>query len=276
MSWLLGYALIGAIVGFLAGLLGIGGGMTLVPVLSAMFAAQQLSADHTVHLALATAMASVVFTSSSSVFAHHRKGAVDWSIVRRMAPGMVAGSLLATLAAGWLSQRVLAIGFAVIVYGGATQMLLGRKPQPGRTVPGPVPLTLLGLVIGVICGLVSAGGAFLTVPLKNHENEIIGVLQLINAKDRETGEIVPVQTRAFRSLRGPADADVTPVLQQPEVYQHEVVYGRRLVLKVLRGIAEGVNAEVEIGRFLTEHASFVNVAPIAASPRHRTTYAPFR
>ncbi len=163
--WLIAYALTGALVGFLAGLLGIGGGMTLVPVFSAMFQAQSLSGDHTVHLALATAMASVVFTSSSSVLAHHRLGSVDWSIVRRMAPGMVAGSLLSTLAAGWLSQRVLALGFALIVYGGATQMLLGRKPTPGRTLPGPLPMTALGLGIGVICGLVSAGGAFLTVPL---------------------------------------------------------------------------------------------------------------
>jgi uncharacterized membrane protein YfcA len=87
------------------------------------------------------------------------------AIVRRMAPGMVAGSLLSTLAAGFLSQRVLALGFALIVYGGATQMLLGRKPAPGRALPGPIPLTALGLAIGVICGLVSAGGAFLTVPL---------------------------------------------------------------------------------------------------------------
>jgi uncharacterized membrane protein YfcA len=163
--WLIAYALIGAVIGFLAGLLGIGGGMSLVPVLAALFNAQGLSTDHTVHLALATAMASVVFTSSSSVRAHHRLGAVDWSIVRRMAPGMVVGSLLSALAAGWLPQRVLALGFALIVYGGATQILLGRKPAPGRQLPGQLALTLLGLVIGVICGLVSAGGAFLTVPL---------------------------------------------------------------------------------------------------------------
>ena len=163
--WLIAYALIGAVIGFLAGLLGIGGGMSLVPVLSALFTAQGLAADHTVHLALATAMASVVFTSSSSVLAHHRLGTVDWSIVRRMAPGMVVGSLLSALAAGWLPQRVLALGFALIVYGGATQILLGRKPAPGRQLPGQLAMTLLGLVIGVICGLVSAGGAFLTVPL---------------------------------------------------------------------------------------------------------------
>jgi len=164
MTWFAIYALAGAFVGFLAGLLGIGGGMTLVPVLSALYTAQSLAPDHTVHLALGTAMASVVFTSSSSVRAHHRHGAVDWSIVRRMAPGMAAGALASTLASGWLPQRVLALAFAAIVYGGATQILLGRKPSGARSLPGAGALLAWGLAIGVICGLVSAGGAFLTVP----------------------------------------------------------------------------------------------------------------
>lgn len=161
---ILGYALAGAAVGFLAGLLGIGGGMTLVPILAALFSAQGLAPGHTVHLALGTAMASVVFTSSSSVRAHHRFGAVDWSIVRRVSPGMVAGALLASGASGWIPQRVLALSFAVIVYGGATQMLLGRKPSDTHRLPGRSALFGVGLAIGVVCGLVSAGGAFLTVP----------------------------------------------------------------------------------------------------------------
>ncbi|MGE0798216.1 MAG: sulfite exporter TauE/SafE family protein [Lautropia sp.] len=164
MIWLLAYFVTGSLVGFLAGLLGIGGGMTLVPVLSAMFAMQQLAPDHTVHLALGTGMASVMFTSSASVREHHRHAAVDWSVVRRMVPGMVAGTLLSTFASGWISQRALALAFAVIVFGGATQMLFGRKPVAGRTLPGPVGLFTIGLAIGVISGLVSAGGTFLTVP----------------------------------------------------------------------------------------------------------------
>lgn len=77
---------------------------------------------------------------------------------------MVAGSMAAALAAGWIEQRILALAFAVIVYGGATQMIVNRKPSPGRTVPGTLPLLLVSFAIGVICGLVSAGGAFLTVP----------------------------------------------------------------------------------------------------------------
>jgi uncharacterized membrane protein YfcA len=162
--WFAAYVLAGALVGILAGMLGIGGGMTLVPVLAAMFAAQQFAPDHIVHLALGTAMASIIFTSGSSVREHYKLGGVDLAIVRRMAPGMVAGSLLSTLAAGWIAQRHLALAFAIIVYAGATQMLLNRKPPPSRPLPGPLPLLAVGMVIGIICGLVSAGGAFLTVP----------------------------------------------------------------------------------------------------------------
>jgi len=163
-AWMVGYVVTGALVGFLAGLLGIGGGMTLVPVLAAMFAAQHLAPDHTVHLALGTGMASVMFTSSASVRTHHRLGGVDWSLVRRMGPAMVTGTLLATALSGWVPQRVLALTFATIVFAGATQILLGRKPTAGRTLPGTPALLAIGLAIGAVCGLVSAGGAFMTVP----------------------------------------------------------------------------------------------------------------
>lgn len=164
MIWIAAYLATGAAVGFLAGLLGIGGGMTLVPILTAMFAAQQLAPEHSVHLALGTGMASVMFTSTASVREHHRHRAVDWGVVRRFVPGMVIGTLLSSVASGWIPQRVLAIAFAVIVFAGATQIMLGRKPAAGRTLPGTAGLLLVGLLIGIVCGIVSAGGAFLTVP----------------------------------------------------------------------------------------------------------------
>ncbi len=164
MTWLLAYVGMGAAIGVLAGLLGIGGGMTLVPVLAAMFAAQHFAPDHIVHMALATSMASIIFTSGASVREHWKLGGVDFSIVRRMAPGMVAGSLVATMASSWIPQRWLAMTFAVIVYLGATQILLNRKPAAARNLPGTWVLFAVGIVIGVICGLVSAGGAFLTIP----------------------------------------------------------------------------------------------------------------
>ena len=164
MIWFAAYIVAGAFVGILAGMLGIGGGMTLVPILAALFAAQAFTPDYIVHLSLGTAMASIVFTSASSVREHYRLGGVDLHIVKRMSPGLVTGSLLATLAAGWISQSQLALAFSIIVYAGATQMIINRKPAASRPLPSTFLLFSLGTLIGIVCGLVSAGGAFLTVP----------------------------------------------------------------------------------------------------------------
>ncbi|MNR80686.1 Sulfite exporter TauE/SafE [compost metagenome] len=164
MVWFLTYVLAGAFVGVLAGLLGIGGGMTLVPIMAALFAAQHFAPDHIVHLALGTCMASIIFTSGSSVREHLKFDGVDFTIVKRMTPGLVVGSLLATSVSAWIPQRHLALSFAVIVFFGATQIILNKKPKPSRPLPSAGPLFGVGLVIGIIGGLVSAGGAFLTIP----------------------------------------------------------------------------------------------------------------
>jgi len=164
MTWFAIYALAGAFVGFLAGLLGIGGGMTLVPVLSALYTAQSLAPDHTVHLALGTAMASVVFTSSSSVRAHHRHGAVDWSIVRSMAPGLVAGSLVGPQIASALPARTMAAVFTLFMWFTAFRMVRNAPPKPSRELPGAAGLFGVGAGIGLLSGIVGAGGAFLSVP----------------------------------------------------------------------------------------------------------------
>lgn len=164
MLWIAAYLLTGTVIGFFAGLLGIGGGMTMVPILAGLFAAQALAPAHGLHLALGTAMAGVMFTSGSSVREHHKLGGVDWDIVKRLGPAMAAGTLLSSYAAGWLPQRTLALAFALIVYGGATQIWLGRKPTAERGLPGTVGLWSVGLVIGMISGLVSAGGTFLSMP----------------------------------------------------------------------------------------------------------------
>ncbi len=164
MTWFAAYLAAGAFVGFMAGLLGVGGGMMLVPMLAALFSAQHFAPDHIVHLSLASAMASVVFTSAASVREHWKLGSVDFAIVKRMAPGLMAGTLVSTIATGWIAQRHLALAFALILAGGATQIMLNRKPKPGRTLPGPLPLFAFGAAVGVVSGLVSAGGAFLTMP----------------------------------------------------------------------------------------------------------------
>ena len=164
MDWWWAYLTIGATVGFLAGLLGIGGGMIMVPMLVFVFTAKGFAAEHMMHLSLATSMATIVFTSLSSVRAHHRHVAVDWKVARAMAPGIIAGALSATLAAGYVPTRPLALFFTGFMFYAATQMFFEVKPQPSRQLPGMAGLFGAGTLIGGLSGVLAAGGAFLSIP----------------------------------------------------------------------------------------------------------------
>jgi uncharacterized membrane protein YfcA len=164
MEWWWAYLAIGLTVGFLAGLLGVGGGMIMVPMLVFVFTAKGFPADHMMHLSLATSMATIVFTSISSVRAHHAHKAVDWAVARAMAPGIVFGALAGTLAAGFVPTRPLAIFFTAFMFYAATQMLFEVKPKPSRQLPGAVGLFGVGAVIGGFSSVLAAGGAFLSIP----------------------------------------------------------------------------------------------------------------
>jgi uncharacterized protein len=150
--------------GLLSGLLGIGGAMVLVPVLTFVLGHSGIAPQYTVKMAVATSLASIVFTSASSVRAHHRRGAVRWDIARVLAPGIVVGSLGGAQIAVALPAKALGILFAVFIAFSATQMLRDRKPKPSRTVPGPLGTFGVGLVIGLLSAIVGAGGAFVSVP----------------------------------------------------------------------------------------------------------------
>lgn len=163
MEWA-AYLGIGLLVGFAAGLLGIGGGVVMVPLLVLVFRAHGMPAEHVLHLALGTALAAMMFTSVSSMRAHHAHGGVDWKIARAMAPGMLAGSFAAALVAGFIPTRPLAVGFTLLVFYAATQILLDLKPPGSRELPGSAGLFTAGAVIGAISSLLAAGGAFLTIP----------------------------------------------------------------------------------------------------------------
>lgn len=163
MEWT-AYLGIGLLVGFAAGLLGIGGGVVMVPLLVLVFRAHGMPAEHVLHLALGTALAAMMFTSVSSMRAHHAHGGVDWKIARAMAPGMLAGSFAAALVAGFIPTRPLAVGFTLLVFYAATQILLDLKPPGSRELPGAAGLFTVGTVIGAISSLLAAGGAFLTIP----------------------------------------------------------------------------------------------------------------
>jgi len=164
MEWWWAYLAIGVTVGFLAGLFGIGGGMVMVPMLVFVFTAKGFPAEHMMHLSLATAMATIVFTSLSSVRAHHKHDAVDWKVALAMAPGIVAGAFAATLVAGYVPTRPLAIFFTGFMFYAATQMFFEVKPKASRQLPGAAGLFGAGAAIGGVSSVLAAGGAFLSIP----------------------------------------------------------------------------------------------------------------
>jgi uncharacterized membrane protein YfcA len=158
-------ALLGLGTGFLAGLLGIGGGMLMVPFITILLSGRGVAPELTVKMAIATSMATILFTSVSSVRAHHKRGAVRWDLVKGLAPGIVLGGALASLGLfAILKGSWLALFFAGFVSFSATQMLLDKKPAPTRQMPGFAGTIGAGGVIGFLSGLVGAGGGFVSVP----------------------------------------------------------------------------------------------------------------
>jgi len=164
VDWWWAYLGIGVAVGFLAGLLGIGGGMVMVPMLFFVFSAKGFAAEHLMHFALATGLATIVFTSASSVLAHHRHQGVDWHVARIMAPGIAAGALGAALVAGYIPTRPLAVFFTAFMFYASAQMFLEQKPVPTRRLPGAAGLFAAGAGIGGVSAILAAGGAFLSIP----------------------------------------------------------------------------------------------------------------
>ncbi|MBE2259527.1 MAG: sulfite exporter TauE/SafE family protein [Candidatus Accumulibacter sp.] len=165
MLWWLAYIALGLFTGFFAGMLGIGGGLVMVPALTMMFAVQAgFPATEVLHLALGTSMAAILFTSLASLRAHHQHGAVLWKVVVQITPGILAGTLIGTLFAGSVPSRPLALFFMAFVCLVALQMILDLKPRPSRDLPGAVGVFGVGTGIGAISALVAIGGGSLTVP----------------------------------------------------------------------------------------------------------------
>lgn len=163
-QWILAYAAIGLFIGFFAGMLGMGGGGIQVPLTTMVFAAQGFPTEHMLHVALGTAMATVIFTSIASLRAHNRHKAVDWSVLRGMIPGVIVGTCLGTLLARYIPTFPLAVIFVAFVLYMASSMLFNWKAKPSRRLPGSVGLLVVGTVIGVCSALAAMGGATLTIP----------------------------------------------------------------------------------------------------------------
>ena len=173
------YAVLGAFAGIMAGLLGVGGGLIIVPVLVFLWqpefsGGEQLGGSQTVQLAIGTSLAVIVFTSLSSVRAHHLRKSVLWPVVWKLTPGILVGAWLGAALASVMPQNMLKITFGLFELLVAAQMSfsLRRASQAphqelsGTLVSG-IGMGLAGIVIGAVSALVGIGGGTLTVPFLN-------------------------------------------------------------------------------------------------------------
>jgi len=158
------YLLLGATVGVLAGLLGVGGGLIIVPVLATLFIAQDIDSQIVMHLALGTSLASIVITSISSVISHHKKHAVVWPQVFKLSFGILLGAWCGGLLAGQLSSELLKPIFATFELLVAAYMLFGNKPSARQTAPSQLNFNISGGLIGFVSSIVGIGGGTMSVP----------------------------------------------------------------------------------------------------------------
>ena len=158
------YLMLGAFAGTVAGLLGVGGGLIIVPVLIILFSQFHFPAEFVVHIAVGTSLASIVMTSLSSTWAHHQHAAVLWPVAWRLAPGIVVGAFIGAAIADVMKAGSLRTFFGLFELLVAIQMMLNVKPAAHRQLPGNLGISTAGSAIGIISAIVGIGGGTLTVP----------------------------------------------------------------------------------------------------------------
>jgi len=170
MTAVLVYLACGVVAGILAGLLGVGGGLVIVPMLVFIFPWQGVPAELVQIMALGTSLATIVITSIASFRAHDKRGAVRWDIWRAITPGVLVGTFGGGFVAAVLPVTFLRAFFVCFLYYVAIQMFLDFKPKASRQLPGTLGLNGAGGVIGVVSSLVGIGGGTLSVPFMSYCN----------------------------------------------------------------------------------------------------------
>ena len=158
------YLGIGCIVGLLSGMLGVGGGILIVVLLNAFYSIHGFASGNMYYLVLGTSMASITISTFASFWVHKSKGAVDWTVFRKVIPGTIIFTIVGTMLAPRMPIGLLkSIFMAFIVYVGI-QLFLDYKPKPGRALPGSVGLFILGGVTGCFSGMLGIAGGNIFIP----------------------------------------------------------------------------------------------------------------
>jgi uncharacterized membrane protein YfcA len=155
----------GSLAGVLSGLFGIGGGVVIVPFLVWFFSLRGFPPESVMIMAVATSLATIIVTSMSAVYAHHRRGAVHWRTVLRLAPGILAGSIMGSIIADYLPAQWFKLIFALFLLYVAGRLLLGSNADgAGARMPGARLFALAGAAIGAVSAVLGIGGGTLSVP----------------------------------------------------------------------------------------------------------------
>jgi len=165
LSVFIACSILGCIAGFLAGLLGIGGGLVIVPALVYLLPSLGFSGDNLMPIAIATSLASIVFTSASATFAHHKNGNIPWAIAKQLMTMIAIGALCGAYVADSLSNELLTYIFAVAVSILASYMLLSIKVPKTKPMPGDNLIKAIGFATGYIASIMGIAGGAILVPV---------------------------------------------------------------------------------------------------------------
>ncbi len=162
---------IGAFAGVLAGLLGVGGGIVLVPAFFYAFQTLGYEGPQLMQVCLATSLATIIVTSLRSVLSHNKKGAVDWDILKTWAPGIAIGAVLGVLVASSLRSTTLQGVFGVLGIVIGAYLGLGRAHwRLGQAMPKGIARAILSPIVGFLSVLMGIGGGSFGVPLMSLYN----------------------------------------------------------------------------------------------------------
>ncbi|MCL1141414.1 sulfite exporter TauE/SafE family protein [Shewanella gaetbuli] len=155
---------LGAIVGFLAGLLGIGGGLIIVPALLYILPWVGISSSQLTHVAIATSLSTIILTSLASARAHNKQGNIPWPLFKPILPGIIVGAVSAGFVAEMIPSEQLQQVFAIFVMLMAIQMAFPFKPKGEGELPSTAILFVVSILIALIAGMMGIGGGVLLVP----------------------------------------------------------------------------------------------------------------
>ena len=158
------YLGLGVFAGLLGGMLGVGGGIVVVPALIWIFKQEGVQADVLTHLAIGTSLAAIIFTSLSAIRAQQKRGAIDWAVVRMLVPATLIGGLVSGYLAGFIPAATLKMIFSIFLLAVSLQLLAKWQPASHWTLPGPKALWGVGLGIGSLSAMMGIGGGTISVP----------------------------------------------------------------------------------------------------------------